>query len=418
MARTQPARVDALTGARALAGIYILLLHFGAPLFLSAPDWMETLRSAGYMATSFFLLLSGFVLTFVYGARISERTLDWRSFFSQRVARLYPAYALALIAMIPFALVHRWGDATAAFGSASVKAKLITGVAHFTMLHAWVPRLALSWNLPDWCVSVEIFFYVTFPLLAPALLKLSPRRLVAVMAAAWSTSLAISIGYTLARPDGFVAEAASYGFFLNLYKFAPIVRWPEFVFGVALGALYQKLPAGRRGEKLATPMLLAAGAIGVTVLLASRHIPYTLLHDGTLVPLYAATVWGLTAGSGPLHRALSNKALTSVGNASFSLYVLQLPVMMWLLILTGRTWVDMHSPAFSALFLALIIPVGHLDPAPLREAGPGVAARQARSAPRAGAGTHTDGSCSRRCAGSRARSRARRRRLNLATASR
>lgn len=81
MARTKPARVDALTGARALAGIYILLLHFGAPLFLSAPDWMETLRSAGYVATSFFLLLSGFVLTFVYGARISERTLDWRSFF-------------------------------------------------------------------------------------------------------------------------------------------------------------------------------------------------------------------------------------------------------------------------------------------------------------------------------------------------
>lgn len=357
MAMAKSARIDALTGARALAGVYILLLHFGAPLFARAPAPLETLRQAGFVATSFFLLLSGFVLTFVYGARLGDGRLDRRGFFAQRLARLYPSYALALVLMIPLALVGPWGEATAAFGAASLKAKLVTGVAHATMLQAWLPRLVTSWNVPDWCVSVELFFYVSFPLLAPALLRLSPRRLVAVMIAAWSTSLAISISYTLARPDGFVADAASGGFYIYLYKFCPLVRWPEFVFGVALGALYQRLPAGRRLERWATPLLLAVAVVGGAILLASRHIPYTLLHDGTLVPLYAATVWALSCAGGPLQRALGWRPLTTLGNASFALYVLQVPVMMWLMILTGRSYHDAPSAPFTALFVVLMIAV-------------------------------------------------------------
>src|SRR5438876_1148466 len=125
MAAAKPARVDALTGARALAGVYILLLHFGRPLFVHAPSCLETMREAGFVATSFFLLLSGFVLTFVYGTRLADGTLDRRGFFAQRIARLYPSYALALVAMIPLAIVRAWGDASAAFGAASLKAKLI-----------------------------------------------------------------------------------------------------------------------------------------------------------------------------------------------------------------------------------------------------------------------------------------------------
>jgi peptidoglycan/LPS O-acetylase OafA/YrhL len=360
MASAKPARVDALTGARALAGLYILLLHFGRPLFVRAPPWLETMRQAGYVSTSFFLLLSGFVLTFVYGTRLADGRLDRRAFLAQRLARLYPAYALALLAMLPLALVHAWGEASAAFGSASLKAKLVTGAAHFMMLHAWAPRLVTSWNVPDWCVSVEMFFYLSFPLLAPALLKLSPRRLVAVMLAAWLTSLSVSIGYTLLRPDGFVADAASAGFYIHVYKFCPLVRWPEFVCGVALGALYQRLPAGRRGERMATPLLVAVAVVGSAILLASRHIPYTLLHDGALLPLYAATVWALSSGQGPMHRALAVKPLTTLGNASYALYVLQVPVAMWLIIATGRAWPELHSPRFAALLIVLMIPVAIL----------------------------------------------------------
>ena len=87
VSRSKP-RVDALTGARALAGLYILFMHFGSPLIRGAPQWAQTLRESGYVATSFFLMLSGFVLTFAYGTRFADGRIDRRSFLIQRIARL------------------------------------------------------------------------------------------------------------------------------------------------------------------------------------------------------------------------------------------------------------------------------------------------------------------------------------------
>ena len=94
-------RVEALTGARAFAGLYILFLHFGRPLFARAPAWAEALRQSGYVATSFFLMLSGFVLTIAYGGKLADGRLDRRGFFVARIARLYPCYLLALVLLVP-----------------------------------------------------------------------------------------------------------------------------------------------------------------------------------------------------------------------------------------------------------------------------------------------------------------------------
>ena len=78
-------RVEALTGARALAGLAILFLHFGRPLFAHAPPWAQTIRDHGYIATSFFLMLSGFVLTIAYGRKLADGAIDRRSFNSTPV---------------------------------------------------------------------------------------------------------------------------------------------------------------------------------------------------------------------------------------------------------------------------------------------------------------------------------------------
>jgi peptidoglycan/LPS O-acetylase OafA/YrhL len=219
-------RVDALTGARALAGLYILGMHFGRPLFARAPSWAETLREHGYIATSFFLMLSGFVLTIAYGRKLADGAIDRRSFFVARVARLYPSFVLALALLIPFALVHRWGAVTAAFGDASTTAKIVTGAAHLTMTHVLVPQTATTWNLPDWCVSVEMWFYFAFPLVAAWLLAKRTRTIVAVLAGAWSFALALSIVYTVTRPDGIRAYVESTGFWLGIFKVTPYTRWP------------------------------------------------------------------------------------------------------------------------------------------------------------------------------------------------
>ena len=351
-------RVDALTGARALAALYILSLHFGAPLFTRAPHWLRTLRQTGFVATSWFIMLSGFVLTIAYGRKFVDGRMDRRGFLIQRLARVYPVYGLGLLLMVPFAIVHRWGDLTSAFGDASLRYKLVTGVAQATFSHVWVPRLTNAWNVPGWCVSVEMWFYAFFPLLVVWLLGRSRRVLVGVLGAAWAATLAISIAYTVLRPDGFVADAASAGFYINLYKFSPLTRWPEFVFGMALGALWLVVPAERRGRRRATALVAGSAAATLGVLLAGDRIPYTLLHDGTLLPLYAALVWGLMLGDGPLHRLLSVKPLTTLGDASYALYILQVPLVQWLALVSGRRYgYGGQDAPFVAVALVVVVAV-------------------------------------------------------------
>jgi peptidoglycan/LPS O-acetylase OafA/YrhL len=344
-------RSNALTGARALAGLYILMMHFGGPLLTGAPHWAQTVRETGYVATSFFLMLSGFVLTVAYGKKLADGRIDRRGFLITRVARLYPVFAVALLLMVPLALVPGWGTATASFGEARLRWILLTGALHATMSHVWLPRFVLSWNVPDWCVSVEMWFYVVYPLVVVWALARGRRALWALAAASWATAVAISVAYTVVQPDGFAANADSIGFYIALYKFSPVVRLPEFLFGVALGGLYVRLPANARGERWATPLLLATVAVGAVVLLLGDRIPYTLLHNGMLLPLYGALVWSLLVGRGPLHRALEARPLVAIGNASYPLYLLQVPVMMWLFLATGR-----QPNAPGAGFMALALP--------------------------------------------------------------
>jgi peptidoglycan/LPS O-acetylase OafA/YrhL len=347
-------RVDALTGARALAGLYILGMHFGRPLFARAPSWAETLREHGYIATSFFLMLSGFVLTVAYGRKLTDGVIDLRGFVVARVARLYPSFALGLVLLAPFALVHRWGESTAVFGNASIASKLLTGAAHLTMTHVLVPRLVTSWNVPDWCVSVEMWFYLAFPFVVAWLFLRRTRALVAALAGAWAFALALSLAYTIARPDGIRAEVESTGFWLAFFKFTPYTRWPELIFGAALGVLWLRTPVERRGLRFATPLVVGSVVVTVAILLAGERIPYTMLHNGTLLPLYGALVWGLMLGRGPVHRALSLRPLTALGDSSYVLYTLQVPLMQWMAVIAGRRYGELDA-RFFAVALPLTI---------------------------------------------------------------
>jgi peptidoglycan/LPS O-acetylase OafA/YrhL len=347
---------DALTGARALAGVYILFMHFGAPLFRRAPHWARTLRESGYVATSFFLMLSGFVLTYAYGKKLADGRINRRHFLIQRISRLYPSYLLALALMLPFTLFARLDAHATAFGPARTRWKILTGLLHASMSHVWFPRFVTSWNIPGWCVSVEMWFYLAFPVAVVWALGRSTRTLWATLAVLWGVALTLSLSYTLARPDDFTARVESVGFYLSLYKFSPPSRLPEFLFGVMLGALYARRPDGERLEKWATPMLAVGGVLALSVLLNGDKLPYSMMHNGMLLPLYGMIVWALMAGYGPLHRLLSLPPLVKMGDASYQLYILQVPLMMWLVVLGGRTYgYGGQDPGFVALALPLVI---------------------------------------------------------------
>ncbi len=303
-------RIDALTGLRPFASLYVFFFHFGRPLLSTAPAWLRSLGGSGFVGVSFFYVLSGFVLAVSYGPRMASAAFDHRRFLVRRLSRLLPAYAAALLLLLPLALRHDGNLAASAPG----------GVLQLLMLQAWWPPAALSWNLPAWSISVEVAFYLVLPPLARAIARLSRRRRAALLLALWAASLAIAGGYSALSPDGAVGPDSD-AFFLGFVKFWPPARLPEFVFGVTLGLSFDR---ARR-----SPRWLGAGglALAVALLAVAARLPFALVHNALLLPCFGAIVWSAAGAGGGVGRLLSSPLLYRLGRASYDVYILQMPLM-------------------------------------------------------------------------------------------
>lgn len=313
----------ALTGLRFVAAFQVLAYH--AMPVAAAPGWVRALVGSGYVGVSLFFVLSGFVLTYTYHDALLDGSATRRDFLVARVARVYPVYLLALVVAIPplLWLLERKHAAPDAGWLARILA-LNAG-----LLQAWNPKMACVVNCPAWSLSVEAFFYVAFLVLLPVVARWSVRGLLSAAAIAWALSMVAPLVYLHLLPDGPVAPTAhSLGQWLYVVKFNPLLRFPEFVIGVAAGRLFllEKRP---RAAWHAWLELGAAGAVAA-VLLASPRIPFLVLHNGLLAPAFAALVYALARGVGPLSRALSTRMLTRLGAASYALYILHVPLLAWM----------------------------------------------------------------------------------------
>ncbi|MBF5043216.1 acyltransferase [Aggregicoccus sp. 17bor-14] len=352
-------RLDALTGVRFLAALQVLLFHYGAPLAAGAPAWLERVCGRGYVAVSFFFVLSGFILAYHYAEPAARGVLDRRSFWVNRFSRIYPVYALGLLMMLPLALDPA-GLGAHSFGGSSLLARAVTGLAHLTLTQGWVPQLTASWNLPGWSICAEAFFYAAFPFAAVPIARLRSRgALVGALLAAWALALALAGGYLLLDPDGLgTASAGARGPWLSALKYNPLVRLPEFLAGICLGCLFvrerARSAAAAAGGWSRGGVLTLAAAGGALALLAAPGLPYPLLHNGLLLPLFAALVFGLAQGGGLLGAALRTGPMRVLGEASYALYILQLPLMLWAQPLRGHGLPE-GGAAFTLAYLALAL---------------------------------------------------------------
>jgi peptidoglycan/LPS O-acetylase OafA/YrhL len=187
-------------------------------------------------------------------------------------------------------------------------------------LQSWIPQAALAWNPPAWSLSDEAFFYLLFPLLILWLIRASRRKLAALAFATWLLSLTFSVSYAFFKPDGVmhVDDQSPYLFWLNVVKFHPLARVPEFLLGACLGFIFLRNSIGR---KWATPLVLFGLLMSVVAVAFSSHIPYTILHDSLLTPAFGTIIYGLAlrpswAG------ILEIKPMQLLGDSSYSLYLL------------------------------------------------------------------------------------------------
>ena len=266
---------------------------------------------AGYVSVSYFILLSGFVLAYNYSGRARAGELDKVRFWKARFTRIYPIYLLSLL-MALNQLPREYASHTHAMYWAGIALTPL-------LLQGWIPAIATFLNTPAWTMSAEAFYYFLFPWLAR---WKRPERVmphIAKMAGIWVLGMVPGALYMWFNPDGIPHPSRwSYGHWLWALKYTPYSHVASFIFGVMLAELDEVMV---RNGQLRFWLALGgfAGIYGLLTL--GPLVPYAIIHDGLLMPLFACIVLGL-AGKNPLSIALGWRPLVFIGESSYCLYLL------------------------------------------------------------------------------------------------
>ena len=104
---SRPGEIRALAGARAIPPLILVLYHFCEGHHYRNFKPFDLLVGHGYLWVEFFFALSGFILTYVYGARALEflRGRTYRDFVIARLSRLYPLHLAMLLYILAMVLI-------------------------------------------------------------------------------------------------------------------------------------------------------------------------------------------------------------------------------------------------------------------------------------------------------------------------
>ena len=293
--------LDSLTSLRFFAALAVVFYHSGSGFAASsgaAPKVVQNILDNGWLGVPFFFILSGFILTYAH-ADLHFDGLQLKRFFLARFARLYPVYLLAMALSIPF--VDHFD--------------LSTDWYQVFLLQLWFPGSgATDWNFVAWTLSVELFFYVMFPFLRAILLRLSNAGLLVGLGAVIACLIVIWVNMTPQLGDG---ELRVGGRVLLIP--VPLLRLPEFAYGMLLGELHLRRAARMPAGVIYVALLAVVIAAAASTRPAAQTV--VILAFGPLI---------LSLANAPrrewLRGVLENRLLVLLGGASYALYLLQFPM--------------------------------------------------------------------------------------------
>jgi peptidoglycan/LPS O-acetylase OafA/YrhL len=204
-------------------------------------------------------------------------------------------------------------------------------------------------------LSCEVVFYLLFPLLLAVKWPRSIGKLLLILAALWLASQVLPLLYMWVRPDGAAPiNRMSSGYWLRAVKLTPLPHLPSFVFGIVLSRLNDRLQPSDRTRF----WLAMAGIAAVTaVMMQGQQVPFLLMHNGLISPLFALAILGL-CGRHLITRALAFPLFVAIGEASYCLYIIHFNLWRW--IHESGILVKLHLNGFDPWISYLMLEVAAL----------------------------------------------------------
>lgn len=304
----------ALTGMRAVACLMVVLSHLPIPGLRGASFIFE---KSGYSGVTFFFVLSGFVLTYNYFDAFQKLHIRevW-NFFVSRVARVYPVYIFAM------AGISWWRG----YGALPL--------GYVFALQAWSPRVDVAYGIdgPAWSISVEMFLYICFPLLALLInrtkIASSKRKLLVCVSVIGGAMLLAAIVFTLLPGLPFTDANSSHRW---LYR-SPLNRVGDFSLGVFAAVALLKYPDILNRHALQWRFVRYASAAAIVLMMTHPTVKYIAFSwdAGYAIP-FALIIFSLSmAERSKVVLFLQSKFMLVAGEVSFAFYLVHIPASeMW-----------------------------------------------------------------------------------------
>lgn len=316
-----------LTPLRGIAALLVIIFHYDLFIAKVIPEEVSPALGKMYLMVDLFFVLSGFIIYHVYGNYFKEGVSNKNlfRFLGARFARLYPLhlFTLALVIVIAWLAIETQtvtGFTQAVYDFSALPQQLV-------MLQAiGIPREA-TWNTPSWSIGVEWWAYVVFPFIAAFLARTTNWS-------RWFLLALIMLGYISIvlyfQPEFWAARWKE-------FSIPDSVPYPMHTIDVITGSAFLRCLCGfcwgmivyelfkiRWKSAFFSSGYIFLGCWGV--MLTLWH--FTALSDVLAVFIIGILIYSSACNNDWLTRALNNRFWQHMGDISYSLYLIHMPLIL------------------------------------------------------------------------------------------
>ena len=324
-------RIEQLTFTRFIAALLIVIFHYGLDIFPF--NLNRQMFSGANIGVSYFFVLSGFVMIIAYHKKQRISAFDY---LRNRFARIYPLYMLALFLFIAYRLVGTNAPVL-------IEEVLLSSF----MIQSWIPGKVLILNFPGWSLSVELFFYISFPILFNFIYKrFSLQKILIPCILFFVLSQAIFIyAFYSTYYEGF--KTVSH----DLLFYFPVMHLNEFILG-NLAGLYLVNKKDWKSRNNSIYILLCILVSGLVLTYGSTAMIY---HNGLLSIIFIPLILWIATDNSWIATISKKKFFVHLGEISYGVYILQIPVFIVTRRILIYLGIENKTMIFYASLLSLLV---------------------------------------------------------------